>query len=235
MLQVKSVNTYYGNLQILYNVSLEVHPGEIVTVIGANGAGKTTLLKTIAGLVPPRSGTVVFQGKDISRKPASDIVGLGITLVTSERDIFPEMSVLENLLMGYYPRRRDKNGLAASLEQVYALFPRLKERQRQVSRTLSGGERQMLVIGRALMAAPHLLLLDEPSMGLSPRLIAEIAQAIRRLRQQGVTILLVEQNCNLALSLADRGYVLQTGQVTMHDSAQNLSSDETVKRIYLGG
>ncbi len=235
MLQVLGASTYYGNLQILRNVSMEVKAGEVVTVIGANGAGKTTLLKTIMGLAPPRSGQVVFQGKDISRKPANEVVGQGISMVTSDRDIFPEMTVLENLMMGYYPRRKDKDGLEPSLEQVYALFPRLKERQKQVSRTMSGGERQMLVIGRALMSAPKLLLLDEPSMGLSPRLIAEIAQSIQRLREQGMTVLLVEQNCSLALSLADRGYVLQTGQVTMHDKASNLMSDPTVKRMYLGG
>lgn len=235
MLQVQGANTYYGNLQILRDVTMEVKAGEVVTVIGANGAGKTTLLRTITGLAPPRSGQVTFQGKDVSRRPANEIVGMGITMVTSDRDIFPEMTVYENLLMGYYPRRKDRNGLEPGLEQVYALFPRLKERQKQVSRTLSGGERQMLVIGRALMSAPKLLLLDEPSMGLSPRLIAEIAQSIQRLREQGVTILLVEQNCSLALSLADRGYVLQTGQVTMHDKASNLMSDPTVKRMYLGG
>jgi len=235
VLQVLGASTYYGNLQILRNVSMEVKAGEVVTVIGANGAGKTTLLKTIMGLAPPRSGQVVFQGKDISRKPANEVVGQGISMVTSDRDIFPEMTVLENLMMGYYPRRKDKDGLEPSLEQVYALFPRLKERQKQVSRTMSGGERQMLVIGRALMSAPKLLLLDEPSMGLSPRLIAEIAQSIQRLREQGMTVLLVEQNCSLALSLADRGYVLQTGQVTMHDKASNLMSDPTVKRMYLGG
>ncbi|MBI2916885.1 MAG: ABC transporter ATP-binding protein [Chloroflexi bacterium] len=235
MLQVQGVSTYYGNLQILHDVSMEVKEGEVVTVIGANGAGKTTLLKTITGLAPPRLGQVVFQGRDISRRPANEIVGLGITLVTSDRDIFPEMTVYENLLMGYYPRRKDKDGLGPGLEQVYTLFPRLKERQQQLSRTMSGGERQMLVIGRALMSAPKLLLLDEPSMGLSPRLIAEIAQSIQHMRERGVTILLVEQNCGLALSLADRGYVLQTGQVTMNDKAANLMTDPTVKRMYLGG
>lgn len=235
MLEVKGVSTYYGNLRILHDVSLEVGDGEIVTVIGANGAGKTTLLRTIAGLVPPRTGQVIFGGKDVGRRPANEVAGMGIILVTSDRDIFPDMTVLENLYMGYYPRRRDKSGMAASLGQVYQLFPRLKERQKQVSQTLSGGERQMLVIGRALMSAPRLLMLDEPSMGLTARLIAEIAQAVQRLREQGMTILLVEQNCSLALSLADRGYVLQTGQVTMHDKAQNLMTDPTVKRMYLGG
>jgi branched-chain amino acid transport system ATP-binding protein len=235
LLHVAAVHTYYGSIQALRGISLTVWPGEVVTLIGSNGAGKSTTLKTISGLLRPRQGEILLDGRRLDRRPPHEIVRLGVSQVPEGRRIFPRLTVDENLQMGSYARR-DRKGIAADRERVLTLFPRLKERLRQKAGTLSGGEQQMLAIGRALMAAPRLLLLDEPSMGLAPVLVDAIFDAIREIngQGQGVTVLLVEQNAQLALSIAHRGYVLQTGNVVLEDSAEGLTRNPHVRRVYLG-
>jgi|DewCreStandDraft_1066081.scaffolds.fasta_scaffold02404_6 branched-chain amino acid transport system ATP-binding protein len=233
LLEVREVSTYYGNIRALDHVSLAVDAGEIVTLIGSNGAGKTTLLKTIAGLLRPRTGQILLRGERLDRLPPHEIVRRGVCLVPEGRQIFPRMTVLENLEMGAFTIR-DPRLVAESLEQVFALFPRLKERRHQIAGTLSGGEQQMLAIGRALMARPRLLLLDEPSMGLAPLLVATIFEVIRAINAQGIPILLVEQNAYMALQVAQRGYVLQTGRIVLADTAAALRANELVRRAYLG-
>src|SRR5919106_1217552 len=221
LLELREVHTYYGNIHALKGISIEVEDGEIVTLIGSNGAGKSTTLKTISGLLRPRQGEIVFDGRRIDRLEPHNIVKRGICQAPEGRRVFPALTVNENLEMGAFARR-DRAGIARDRERVYALFPRLRERIRQRAGTLSGGEQQMLAIGRALMSAPQVLLLDEPSMGLAPVLVDTIFDAIREINQQGTTIVLVEQNAQLALSIAARGYVLQTGTIVLQDSAENL-------------
>ena len=234
LLELKDVHTYYGAVHALRGVSLKVEEGEIVTLIGSNGAGKTTTLKTISGLRPVSSGSIVFDGKDISKLPAHDRVRLGISQAPEGRGIFPGMTVLENLEMGKYHLKMKSTEIKEDLEKIYSLFPRLKERATQAGGTLSGGEQQMLAIGRALMARPRVLLLDEPSMGLAPQMIANIFRIITEINKQGVTILLVEQNAQQALSRAHRAYVLETGSITKEAKASDLLNDPHVKAAYLG-
>jgi branched-chain amino acid transport system ATP-binding protein len=233
MLTVDDIHTYYGNIHALKGISLEVEEGEIVTLIGANGAGKTTTLRTISGLLKPRHGTVYLEGDDLSKYPAHDIVYMGVAMVPEGRGIFSKLSVQENLDMGAFSRN-DKVQISGDLERVFTLFPRLKERRNQVAGTLSGGEQQMLATGRALMAHPRLLLLDEPSMGLAPILVESTFDTIQAINDEGTTILLVEQNATMALSVADRGYVLQTGEIVLSDTAENLKQNEMVQKAYLG-
>ncbi len=233
MLFVDQCSTNYGSIKALKGVTIEVEQGEIATLIGANGAGKTTLLKTIVGLLAPASGKIVFDGRDITHQPPHQIVKAGISVVPEGRRIFPRMTVLENLELGAYLNRKSEEA-AADLAAVYAMFPKLSERRRQVAGTLSGGEQQMLAIGRALMSRPRLLLLDEPSMGLAPIIVEEIFGIIKTINAQGMTILLVEQNAHMALSLASRGYVLETGHVVLQGPAASLLSNEEVKKAYLG-
>jgi branched-chain amino acid transport system ATP-binding protein len=232
LLQLRDVQTYYGRIQALHGVSLEVNRGEIVTLIGANGAGKTTILKTVSGLLHPRHGTVHFEGRDISQTPAHALVRAGIGHAPEGRRIFSRLSVLENLQMGAFTRRAAE--ARDELARVFELFPRLKERSSQRGGSLSGGEQQMLAIGRALMARPRVLLLDEPSLGLSPILVQQIFSIIVEINAAGTTILLVEQNALQALNIAHRGYVLQTGRVILADSAANLAANQDVRRAYLG-
>ena len=233
MLTVENLTITYGNIKAVDNISFDVQEGEIVTLIGSNGAGKTTTLKTISGVLQPKEGTITLEGRRIDRTPAHDIVALGICQAPEGRRIFPRLTTLENLEMGAF-HRSDKTGIQQDMERVFALFPRLKERQNQQGGTLSGGEQQMLAIGRALMSRPNILLLDEPSMGLSPVLVETIFQIIQDIHAQGTTILLVEQNALMALQVASRGYVLQTGRIVLHDSAENLSENEMVRKAYLG-
>jgi branched-chain amino acid transport system ATP-binding protein len=233
LLELEDVHVYYGAIHALKGVSLRVDPGQIVTLIGANGAGKSTTLRTISGLQRSRSGSMRFAGEDIVRASSQRIVRLGIAQAPEGRQIFSRMTVLENLEMGAF-RRRDRQEIAADLQRVYDLFPRLAERQAQKAGTLSGGEQQMCAIGRALLARPRLLMLDEPSMGLSPNLVDRIFEVIADINQQGTTILLVEQNAARALEIADRGYVLETGRVTLADDATALRSNERVRASYLG-
>ncbi|TAK11456.1 MAG: ABC transporter ATP-binding protein [Anaerolineae bacterium] len=233
MLEVHDIHTYYGNIHALKGISLEVNQGEIVTLIGANGAGKTTTLRTISGLLRPRQGTITLNGELISELPAHELVYKGIAMVPEGRGVFAKMSVQENLEMGAY-HRNDKAVITSDLEYVFGLFPRLKERRRQVSGTLSGGEQQMLATGRALMSKPTLLLMDEPSMGLAPILVEGIFDTIQAINKEGTTVLLVEQNALMALSIAHRGYVLQTGQIVLTDKADKLKKDPTVQKAYLG-
>jgi branched-chain amino acid transport system ATP-binding protein len=234
MLQLSGVNTYYGPSHVLQNVSLEVNKGEIVCLLGANAAGKTTTMKTIFGLVRPRSGSVQFQGKAIERKLTGEIVTSGLALVPEARRIFPRMTVLENLEMGAFSRR-NKAEVQAEMDHVFQVFPRIKERVKQVAGTMSGGEQQMLAMGRAMMSHPSMICMDEPSMGLSPILVQTVFDTILRIRDEGVTIFLVEQNASMALSLADRGYVLQTGRIVLSDTAANLLTNDLVRQAYLGG
>ena len=234
MLQLSGVNTYYGPSHVLQNVSLEVKKGEIVCLLGANAAGKTTTMKTIFGLVRPRSGSVQFEGKAIERKLTGEIVTSGLALVPEARRIFPRMTVLENLEMGAFSRR-NKAEIQAEMEHVFQVFPRIKERVKQVAGTMSGGEQQMLAMGRAMMSRPSMICMDEPSMGLSPILVQTVFDTILRIRDEGVTIFLVEQNASMALSLADRGYVLQTGRIVLSDTAANLLTNDLVRQAYLGG
>ncbi|MGH2717128.1 MAG: ABC transporter ATP-binding protein [Actinomycetota bacterium] len=231
LLALEDVRVRYGVVEALKGISLSVDEGEIVAVLGANGAGKTTLLKTISGLLSPRSGTIAYDGRRIDGVPAHEIVGLGLSQAPEGRRIFPQMSVLENLQIGAYRRRVD---LAADLRRVFELFPVLEERRGQTGGTLSGGEQQMLAIGRALMSRPRLLLLDEPSMGLAPMIVLRIFDIVSEIRSQGTTVLLVEQNAAQALRLADRGYVLETGSVVLSGSAGALLDDEQVRAAYLG-
>ena len=233
MLELKDVHTYYGNIHALKGISLTVKDGEIVTLIGSNGAGKSTTLRTIQGLNKPRSGSVVLDGIELHKLPAHEIATLGVAQSPEGRMIFPRMTVMENLEMGAYVRK-DLTSFNDDLEHVFKLFPRLKERVTQKGGTLSGGEQQMLAMGRALMAKPKILLLDEPSMGLAPLLVELIFDIIKKLNEEGTTILLVEQNALMALSIAHRGYVLQTGEIILSDSAQNLKNDEMVQKSYLG-
>jgi len=233
MLEVNDIHTYYGNIHALKGISITVEENEIVTLIGGNGAGKTTTLKTISGLLKPRQGEIRFDGKVISQTPAHELVYEGITMVPEGRGIFSRLTVAENLDMGSFSRQ-DRSQLAEDLDRVFQLFPRLKERRKQIAGTLSGGEQQMLATARALMAKPRLLLMDEPSMGLAPLLVESVFDTIQQINQNGTTILLVEQNATVALAIADRGYVLQTGEIVLKDSAKNLRQDEMVQKAYLG-
>jgi branched-chain amino acid transport system ATP-binding protein len=233
LLQLDNVHSYYGNIHALHGVSLHVNRGEIVTLIGANGAGKSTTIRTISGIMHPREGSIHFEGQPIHNIPAHDLVGKGIAQSPEGRRIFPRLTVEDNLQMGAF-LRRDKKGVADDMEMVFGMFPRLKERRKQLGGTLSGGEQQMLAIGRALMARPHLLLLDEPSMGLAPVLVESIFEIIKQINAQGTTILLVEQNALMALEVAQRGYVLQTGSVVLSDEAGALLKNELVRKAYLG-
>ena len=234
LLELHSVHTYYGNIHALKGVSLKVNEGEIATLIGSNGAGKATTLRTISGLLTPRQGQIIFNGRRIDNLEAHQIVKLGISQSPEGRRIFPRLTVLENLEMGAYSRPGRDGEYQADLDRVFELFPRLKERTAQKGGTLSGGEQQMLAIGRALMGHPRLLLLDEPSMGLAPILVDQIFSIIQNINEQGTTILLVEQNALLALGIAHRGYVLQTGAIVLEDSAANLQQNEMVQKAYLG-
>ncbi|MCQ6267538.1 ABC transporter ATP-binding protein [Fictibacillus sp. WQ 8-8] len=234
MLKVEDINVYYGNIQALEGISLEINQGEIVTLIGANGAGKSTLLKTVSGLLKPKQGKILYEGKSINGKAAQMIVKQGISHVPEGRRVFANMTVEENLQLGAF-LRKDKDGIKQDLEKVYELFPRLLERLKQQAGTLSGGEQQMLAMGRALMARPRLLLLDEPSMGLAPLLVKTIFRIIEEINKAGTTILLVEQNANLALSIANRAYVVETGRIVLSGDAAELTSSEQVKMAYLGG
>ena len=233
-LAVEGLDVYYGAVHALKGVSLRVEPGEIVTLIGANGAGKTTLLRTISGLVPPRAGKILFEGKDITRVPAHEIVAHGISQSPEGRMVFANLSVEDNLELGAY-RRRDRPGIREDREKVFKLFPRLLERRRQLSGTLSGGEQQMLAMGRALMSRPRLLLLDEPSLGIAPLLVRDIFKTIVEINRRGTTVLLVEQNAHMALGIAQRGYVLETGRVVPEDQSAKLAANDEVRAAYLGG
>jgi branched-chain amino acid transport system ATP-binding protein len=233
LLEIKDIHAYYGNIHALKGVSLTVEEGEIVSLIGGNGAGKTTTLRTISGLMQPRSGTVTLAGEDLGIYKAHELPTKGIAMIPEGRGVFSKMSVLENLEMGAF-HRKDKANIDKDLQEVYDLFPRLKERRGQTAGTLSGGEQQMLATGRALMARPSLLLMDEPSMGLAPVLVDAIFDTIVRINQEGTTILLVEQNAHIALQVAERGYVMQTGEIVLHDSAANLRQNEMVQKAYLG-
>ncbi len=234
LLAVKALDVYYGAVQALHGVAIEVAAGEVVTLIGANGAGKTTLLRTISGLLAARRGSIRFAGEEIMRLPAHRIVARGISQVPEGRIVFANLSVRDNLEMGAY-LRRDRAGIRDDLERMFALFPRLKERERQRAGTLSGGEQQMLAIARGLMSRPRLLLMDEPSLGLAPILVREIFRTVAEISSQGVTILLVEQNAHMALGIADRGYVMETGSIVLSDTRDNLLRNEEVKSAYLGG
>jgi len=233
ILEIENVHTYYGHIHALQGISLTVEEGEIVTLIGGNGAGKSTTLNTICGLLRPRHGHIRLSGEDLSACKAHEIVAKGVVQVPEGRRVFGRLTVTENLEMGAYTRSK-RDEIAGALERVFALFPRLKERRGQLAGTLSGGEQQMLAMGRGLMAQPKVLLLDEPSMGLAPVLVDSIFHTIRQLHEEGTTILLVEQNARLALQIADRGYVLQTGQVVLSDTAENLRQNEMVQKAYLG-
>jgi branched-chain amino acid transport system ATP-binding protein len=232
MLEVEDIRTFYGNIEALKGISLTVEEGEIITLIGSNGAGKSTTLRSISGLTPPRTGSIRFEGKEISNLAAQDIVRTGIAQAPEGRHCFARMTVRENLELGAY-LRRDKE-IGEDLERVYEFFPRLQERERQKAGTMSGGEQQMLAIGRALMARPKLMLLDEPSMGIAPILVERIYERIAEINQQGTTILLVEQNANFALDVSKRGYVLETGQVALSDQSSSLRENPEVQKAYLG-
>ncbi len=233
MLEIKDIEVYYGMIQAIKGISFEVNEGEVIALIGANGAGKTTILHTITGLLSPKKGSVVFEGKDITKVPAHKIVSLGMAHVPEGRRVFAELSVYENLKMGAYTRK-DKEETAKTLEMVYKRFPRLEERKNQLAGTLSGGEQQMLAMGRALMSHPKIILMDEPSMGLSPILVNEIFDIIQEVSAGGTTVLLVEQNAKKALSIADRAYVLETGKIVLEGDAETLMNDDSVKKAYLG-
>ncbi|MFW2491901.1 ABC transporter ATP-binding protein [Clostridium chromiireducens] len=233
MLKVDNINLYYGVIQALKDISLEVKQGEIVTLIGANGAGKTSTLRAISGLEPLKSGTVTFKGSSLNKVPANRIVSLGLSHVPEGRRVFPQLSVLENLELGAY-LRKDKAGIKQDMEMVFSKFPRLKEREKQQAGTLSGGEQQMLAIGRALMNRPEMLILDEPSMGLAPLVVKDIFDTIVEINKSGTTILLVEQNANMALAIAHRAYVLETGKIVKSGDAKELLNDESIKSAYLG-
>lgn len=233
MLEVKDLEVYYGMIQAIKGISFEVNKGEVIALIGANGAGKTTILHTITGLLSPKKGSVVFEGQDITKVPAHKIVSMGMAHVPEGRRVFADLSVYENLKMGAYTRK-DKNEIEETLKMVYQRFPRLEERKNQMAGTLSGGEQQMLAMGRALMSKPSIILMDEPSMGLSPIMVNEIFSIIEAVSQMGTTVLLVEQNAKKALSIADRAYVLETGKVSMEGNADDLLNDENVQKAYLG-
>jgi branched-chain amino acid transport system ATP-binding protein len=233
LLEVRDVHTYYGNIHALKGISLEVEESEIVTLIGGNGAGKSTTLKTISGLLQPRHGSVQFNGEDLRLYKPHELVSKGLAMVPEGRGIFASLTVAENLDMGAY-YRQDRRGIAQDMERFFTLFPRLRERRQQVAGTLSGGEQQMLATARALMARPRLLLMDEPSMGLAPILVESIFDKIVEINKEGTTILLVEQNANIALAIAHRGYVLQTGEIVLADNAENLRNNQMVRQAYLG-
>jgi branched-chain amino acid transport system ATP-binding protein len=236
MLRIKNLESGYGRLKVLKKVTMHIRSGEIVTIIGANGAGKTSLLKTVAGLLPARSGEILFDAEDIGSLPPEKVVFRGCSLVPEGRQVFAPMTVRENILLGAYPQYRNGKGGAVrdDIERVYGIFPRLRERERQLAGTLSGGEQQMLAIARALMARPKLIMMDEPSMGLAPLVIKDIFTVIARLREEGGTVLLVEQNARAALGIADRGYVLETGRIIMEGEAEELLANREVQRAYLG-
>lgn len=234
MLVLKDVHVYYGAIHALKGISLEVNEGEIVTLIGSNGAGKSTSLKTISGLHRPKEGSITFNGADLTRVQPQEVVSLGISQVPEGRHVFTNMTVLENLELGAY-LRKDKTEIKKDIEKVYTLFPRLEERKVQLSGTLSGGEQQMLAMGRALMSRPKLLLLDEPSMGLAPILVKQIFSIIKEINKTGTTVLLVEQNAHMALSIAERAYVLETGKIVLSGNAAELAKSEAVRKAYLGG
>lgn len=234
MLKIDNIDVFYGAIHALKGISLEVSQGEIVTLIGANGAGKSTTLRTISGLLKPKNGTIKYEGKDIAGHKAQDIVASGLSQVPEGRRIFANMTVMENLELGAY-LRKDKENLPGDFKNVFAKFPRLEERKLQLAGTLSGGEQQMLAMGRALMSRPKLLLLDEPSMGLAPLLVKEIFSIIKEINESGTTILLVEQNAHMALSIANRAYVLETGRITLSGSAKELAASEEIRKAYLGG
>ncbi len=236
MLRIRNLESGYGNLKVLRHISIHVSAGEIVTIIGANGAGKTTFLKSIAGLIRPRGGEITFGDKDITRLAPEQIVFSGCSLVPEGRQVFAPMTVKENLILGGYVqyRRGKKKEVDADLQRIYELFPRLREREAQLAGTLSGGEQQMLAMGRALMARPKLIMMDEPSMGLAPLIVKDIFSIIRRLRDEGSTVLLVEQNAKAALGIADRGYVLETGRIILEENAEDLLANRDVQRAYLG-
>jgi branched-chain amino acid transport system ATP-binding protein len=233
ILKIDNVHTYYGNIHALKGISINIEKGEIVTLIGGNGAGKTTTLRTISGLLKPRVGSISFDGEDLVKYKPHEIVYKGISMVPEGRGVFARLSVIENLEMGAYSLN-SKQDLSHNLEKVYTLFPRLKERRSQVAGTLSGGEQQMLATGRALMANPRILLMDEPSMGLAPVLVELIFETVQQINKVGVTILLVEQNALMALAIAHRGYVIQTGEIVLTDTAENLKKNPTVQKAYLG-
>ena len=233
MLEIKDIEVYYVMIQAIKGVSFEVNEGEVVSLIGANGAGKTTILHTITGLISPKKGSVIFEGKDITKIPAHKIVSLGMAHVPEGRRVFAELSVYENLRMGAYTRK-DKAEIAKTLEMVYKRFPRLEERKNQLAGTLSGGEQQMLAMGRALMSHPKIIVMDEPSMGLSPIFVNEVFDIIKEVSASGTTVLLVEQNAKKALSIADRAYVLETGKIVLEGDAKVLMNDESIKKAYLG-
>lgn len=233
MLEINDIEVYYGMIQAIKGVSFEVNEGEVVSLIGANGAGKTTILHTITGLISPKKGSVIFEGKDITKIPAHKIVSLGMAHVPEGRRVFAELSVYENLRMGAYTRK-DKAEIAKTLEMVYKRFPRLEERKNQLAGTLSGGEQQMLAMGRALMSHPKIIVMDEPSMGLSPIFVNEVFDIIKEVSASGTTVLLVEQNAKKALSIADRAYVLETGKIVLEGDAKVLMNDESIKKAYLG-
>lgn len=233
MLEVKDLKVSYGMIQAIKDVSFQVNQGEVIALIGANGAGKTTILHTVSGLLSPQSGSVLFEGKDIVKEKSHKIVSMGMAHVPEGRRVFSQLSVLQNLKMGAYTRR-DKAEIAQTLEMIFERFPRLKERQGQLAGTLSGGEQQMLAMGRALMSHPKLILMDEPSMGLSPIFVNEIFNIIREVSKSGTTVLLVEQNAKKALSVADRAYVLETGKIVLEGKASDLLNDDSIKKAYLG-
>jgi branched-chain amino acid transport system ATP-binding protein len=237
MLKLENVHVSYGSIEVLHGINIEVHKGEIVTIIGANGAGKTTTLRSTVGILPKQKGSkVTFQGKDITNMPTEKVIAEGLVLSPEGRHIFPDMTVYENLEMGAYLRGGDKTGIQASIKEMFEMFPRLDERKKQLGKTLSGGEQQMLAIARALMAKPHLLMLDEPSTGLAPMIVKDIFNIVKRLNQEtGLTVLLVEQNAKIALSVADRGYVLKNGEIVLQDTGVNLLNNEDIKAAYLGG
>ena len=232
MLEVKNLEVYYGVIQAIKGISFEVNQGEIIALIGANGAGKTTTLQTITGLIPSKAGTITYEGNNITKIPGYKLVGMGIAHVPEGRRVFAELSVLQNLKLGAYTRN-DKNEMEATLKEIYARFPRLEERKNQLAGTLSGGEQQMLAMGRALMSKPKIILMDEPSMGLSPIYVNEIFDIIRKINADGVTVLLVEQNAKKALSIANRAYVLETGKIVLSGDAKELMNDDSVKKAYL--
>ncbi len=234
MLEVKDLYVSYGMMEVLHGISVTVRPQELVSVIGPNGAGKTTLIKTIMGLVKPKSGQILYNGEDITHLPAHKRAGLGIGYVPEGRRVFGQLSVEENLRMGAY-ELKDKKRIAENIDTVYGIFPRLGERRDQLASTMSGGEQQMLAIGRALMLDPKMLLIDEVSMGLMPIMVNTCFEVIKKLNDQGITILVVEQNANKALKVADRGYVLETGNIIISDTAENMRRDDTVQKAYLGG
>lgn len=234
MLKVENLVVSYGMIEAIKGISFEVNDGEIVTLIGANGAGKTTTMHTISGLLKPASGAILLNGKDITKVPSHQIVSMGLAQVPERRRVFALETVEENLELGAYSRK-DKAAIAADMEAVFEKFPRLKERRKQLAGTLSGGEQQMLAMGRALMAKPRIMLMDEPSMGLSPLLVHEIFRIIEEINKQGTTVLLVEQNAKMALGIADRAYVLETGKITLEGTGEQLANDERVRKAYLGG